>query len=88
MPAPEHLHGLPSDYEVLGGSVPRNRNTGETGLSNNPNGYTFMGQVYRLVGGKLVPQFPLPGGNDTAAEARGYARAVAEMSAFLARAKA
>lgn len=88
MPAPDALPGLPGDYEVLGGSIPRNKQTGAMPRAGNQNGYIFLGQFYRVVGGALVPQFPLPGANDTAAEARGYARAVADMTAFLAKAKA
>ena len=61
MSGPDKLGGLPSDYEVLGGAIPRNRSTGEMGLANNPNGYFFTGQTYKIVGGKLVPTFTLPG---------------------------
>jgi len=60
MPAPELLPGLPSDYEVLSGAIPRNRTTGEMGRANNANGYIFMEMRYRIVGGKLVPSYPVP----------------------------
>lgn len=58
--SPELLGGLPSDYEVIGGAIPRNKTTGEMGRSNNANGYIFIEARYRIVGGKLVPQYPLP----------------------------
>ena len=39
---PELLGGLPTDYEILVGGIPRNRTTGEMGRANNANGYIFL----------------------------------------------
>lgn len=73
MSGPDKLGGLPSDYEVLGGAIPRNRSTGEMGLANNPNGYFFTGQTYKIVGGKLVPTFAMPGAATPALSAQDQA---------------
>ena len=57
---PEYLHGLPQDYDILPGGIPVNRKTGEMGRAANANGYIFMGQIHKIVGGKLVPVYPVP----------------------------
>lgn len=58
---PEYLHGLPQDYDILPGGIPRNRKTGEMGRANNTNGYTFVDLKWLIVNGKLALQSPLPG---------------------------
>lgn len=57
--SPELLPGLPTDYEVLGGAIPRNKTTGELGRTNNANGYIFIEMRYKIVNGKLIPQYPV-----------------------------
>ena len=57
--SPELLGGLPQDYDILPGGIPVNRKTGEMGRAGNVNGYIFMGQIHKIVGGKLVAGYPV-----------------------------
>jgi len=50
---PELLGGLPTDYEILVGGIPRNRVTGEMGRANNVNGYIFRDLRAYIVNGKM-----------------------------------
>ena len=50
---PELLGGLPTDYDILPGGIPRNRTTGEMGRANNANGYIFRDLRAYIVNGKM-----------------------------------
>lgn len=58
--SPELLPGLPQDYEVLAGTIPRNTKTGEMGRAGNVNGYIFVEARWFIRGGKLVAGYPIP----------------------------
>lgn len=87
---PELLSGLPQDYDIIGGGIPRNRTTGEMGRANNANGYIFRDLRGYIVGGKMVVQYPssAAGGFTQAdldkARADGRAEGIAAVRAALA----
>jgi hypothetical protein len=87
---PEPLRGIPSDYDILPGGIPRNRKTGEMGRANNTNGYTFVDLKWLIVNGKLALQSPLPGASGFTqadldkARADGRAEGIAAVRAALA----
>ncbi len=57
--SPELLPGLPQDYEVLAGTIPRNTKTGEMGRAGNVNGYIFIEARWFIRNGKLVAGYPM-----------------------------
>jgi len=57
--SPELLGGLPQDYDILPGSIPVNRKTGEMGRANNVNGYIFVDQRSYIRSGQWHHSYPV-----------------------------